>query len=133
MALGFPGGPTNARRTEYQRLKIIVSEVERKKPRQHRRWTAHIAGIGQQIVGPVREPEFCACLALHHGAHGERYDGPVKFYRPAETVPYFLVASAGAIAQCEPGLTPGQMFEVVLQKTAHRDAARLIPATCMAA
>jgi hypothetical protein len=60
--------------------------------------TAHIAETGQQIVFANREPEFQACIALHHGLLGERYDGPVKFYRPGETAPYFLVASAAAIA-----------------------------------
>jgi hypothetical protein len=114
-------------------LKIIVAEVERTKPRQHRRWTAHIADTGQQIVSSDREPEFRACLALHLGVLGERYGGPVKFYRPGETVPYFLVASAGAIAQYEASMTPGQMFEVMLQETSDRDAARLVPTNYMTA
>jgi hypothetical protein len=107
-------------------MKIVVAEVGRTRPRQHRRWTAHIADTGQQIVPPDREPEFRTCLALHHGMLGERYNGPVKFYRPGETAPYFLVASAGAIAQYE-ALTPGQMFEVMVQNTSDRDRARLIP------
>jgi hypothetical protein len=114
-------------------LQIIVTEAERTKPRQHRRWTAHIADTGQQIVPPDREPEFRACLALHQGVHKERYDGPVKFYRPGETVPYLLVASAGAIAQHEAALTPGQMFEVMLQETSDRDRARLVLANSMTA
>jgi hypothetical protein len=113
-------------------LRIIVAEVERTRPRQHRRWTARIADTGQQIVPPDREPEFRTCLALHHGVLGERYDGPVKFYRPGETAPYFLVASAGAIAQYE-ALTPGQMFEVMLQETLERDRARLVLANSMTA
>lgn len=108
-------------------MRIIVAEVERTKPRQRRRWTAHIAETGQQIVSANREPEFHACLALHYGLLGERYDGLVKFYRPGETAPYFLVASAGAIAQCEAAMTPGQMFEVIIQKTSGCDAARLVP------
>jgi hypothetical protein len=106
-------------------LRIIVAEVKRTRPRQHRRWTAHIADTGDQIVSPDREPEFRTCLALHHGVLGERYDGPVKFYRPGETAPYFLVASAGAVAQYE-ALSPGQMFEVMVQNTSDRDAAHLI-------
>jgi hypothetical protein len=114
-------------------MKVIVTEAKRTKPRQHRRWTAHIAETGEQIVPPNREPEFSACLALHQGLHGERYDGPVKFYRPGETVPYLLVASAGAIAQYEAALTPGQMFEVMLQETADHDGARLIKTNSMAA
>ena len=113
-------------------LKIIVTEAARAKPRQPRRWTASIAETGEQIVPPDREPEFRACLALYQGVHGERYDGPVKFYRPGETVPYFLVASAGAIAQYE-ALTPGQMFEVLLQETLERDRARLILTNSMTA
>jgi hypothetical protein len=112
-------------------LRIIVAEVERTRPRQHRRWTAHLADTGEQIVPPDREPEFRACLALHHGVLGDRYDGPVKFYRPGETAPYFLVAAAGAIAQYE-ALTPGQMFEVKLQETFDRDRARLILTNSMA-
>ena len=96
------------------------------RPRQHRRWTAQIADTGEQIVQPDREPEFRACLALHHGVLGERHDGPVKFYRPGETAPYFLVASAGAIAQYEAAMTPGQMFEVMVQKTSDCHAVRLI-------
>jgi hypothetical protein len=114
-------------------LRIIVAEVERTRPRQHRRWTAHIADTGQQIVWPDREPEFLTCLALHHGVHGERYDGPVKFYRPGEAAPYFLVASAGAIAQYEAATTPGQMYEVMLQETLERDRARLVLANSMTA
>jgi len=113
-------------------LKVIVAEVERMKPRQHRRWTAHIAETGQQIVSANREPEFQACIALHYGLLGERYDGPVKFYRPGETAPYFLVASAAAIAQCEAVMTPGQMFEVMVQKASDREKASLIPAKYMA-
>ena len=114
-------------------MKIIVTEAARAKPRQPRRWTASIAETGEQIVPPDREPEFRACLALYQGVHGERYDGPVKFYRPGETVPYFLVASAGAIAQFEAATTPGQMFEVMLQETSDRDRARLISTNYMAA
>jgi hypothetical protein len=114
-------------------LKVIVAEVERVKPRQHRRWTAHIAETGQQIVSANREPEFQACIALHNGLLGERYDGPVKFYRPGETAPYFFVASAAAIAQCgEAVMTPGQMFEVVVQKASDRERASLIPTRYMA-
>jgi hypothetical protein len=113
-------------------LRITVAEVERTRPRQHRRWTAHIADNGEQIVPPDREPEFRACLALHHGVLGERYDGPVKFYRPGETAPYFLVASAGAIAQYEAVMTPAQMYEVMVQKTSDSDRARLISTNCMA-
>jgi hypothetical protein len=114
-------------------LNIIVTEATRTKPRQHRRWTAHIADTGEQIVPPDREPEFRACLALHHGVHGERYDGPVKFYRQGETAPYLLVASAGTIAQHDAALTPGQMFEVMLQQTTDRDTARLIRTNSMMA
>jgi hypothetical protein len=114
-------------------LRIIVSEAQRTKPRQHRRWTAHIAGTGEQIVPPDREPEFRACLALHHGVHGKRYGGPVKFYRPGETVPYLLVASAGAIAQFEAATTPGQMFDVMLQTASGHDKARLICTNSMVA
>jgi hypothetical protein len=83
-------------------------------------------------VPPDREPEFRACLALHHGVLGACYDGPVKFYRPGDTAPYFLVASAGAIAQYE-ALTPGQMFEVMLQNTLDRDRARLVPTNSVTA
>src|SRR5215475_1594927 len=113
-------------------LRVIVAEVERTRPRQHRRWIACIADTGEQIVSPDREPEFRACLALHHGVLGKRYDGPVKFYRPEETAPSFLVASAGDIAQYE-ALTPRQMFEVLLQKTLERDRARLILTNSMTA
>jgi hypothetical protein len=113
-------------------LRIIVTEVERTRPGQHRRWTAHIADTGEQIVPPDREPEFRACLALYHGLHGERYDGPVKFYRQGEAAPYFLVTSAGAVAQYE-AMTPGQMFEMMLQVTSERHRARLIPTNSMAA
>jgi hypothetical protein len=35
-------------------------------------------------------------------------------------VPYLLVASAGAIAQYEAAMTPGQMFEVMLQEISPR-------------
>jgi hypothetical protein len=100
---------------------IVLTEADRTRPRRHRRWTAHIADTGEQIVPPDREPEFRACLALHHGVYGERYDGPVKFYRPGEAVPCLLVASAGTIARYEAALTPGQMFEVMLQETSDRD------------
>jgi hypothetical protein len=113
-------------------LRIIVTEVERTKPRRHRRWSAHIAQTGQQIVSANREPEFQACVALHYGVLGERYDGPVKFYNPGDTAPYFLVASAGAIAQYEAAMTPGQMFEVILRKIPDRGASRLTPASYMA-
>jgi hypothetical protein len=61
-----------------------------------------------------------------------RHGSPVKFYRPGETAPYFLVASAGAIAQFQ-ALTPGQMFEVMLQDTSDRDRARLISSNSMTA
>jgi hypothetical protein len=114
-------------------MKIVVTETVRTKPRQHRRWTAHIAETGEQIVPPDREPEFRACLALHQGVHGERYGGPVKFHRPGETVPYLLVASAATIAQHDAALTPGQMFEVMLEEASGRDRARLIPNNAMAA
>ena len=113
-------------------MRIIVAEVERTRPRQHRRWTARIADTGELIVPTDREPEFRACLALHCGVLGERYDGPVKFYRPGETAPYFLVASVRDIAQYE-ALTLGQMFEVMLQETFERDRARLILTNSMTA
>jgi hypothetical protein len=125
--------PPTLNKTEYTRLWIIVTEVRRTRPRQHRRWTAHIADTGEQIVPPDREPEFRACLALHHGVHGERYDGPVKFYRPGEAAPYLLVASAGTIARYEAALTPVQMFEVMVQETSDHDRARLIATNSMTA
>jgi hypothetical protein len=114
-------------------LRIIVTEARRTRPGQHRRWTAHIADTGEQIVPPDREPEFRTCLALHQGVHGERYEGPVKFYRPGEGMPYLFVASAGAIAQYEAALTPGQMFEVMFQETSDRYRGRVSQTNSIAA